>query len=175
MIRALGRMLRGWRAGPDLRIAEDPRFAFAPRTLELRSPAFDDGDEMSAERASPPLAWTGVPAGTRTLALVIEDIDVPLPRPFVHAVAYAIDPATTSLAPGELDDSQLPLGLNSARGTAYRPPRPLPGHGRHRYIFTLLAVDFVPHFDQPPSRGRLLDAIAGHVIALGELTGTHER
>jgi Raf kinase inhibitor-like YbhB/YbcL family protein len=175
MIRALGRLLRGWRAGADLRVAEDPRFAFAPRTLDLRSPAFADGAQMSAERSSPPLAWTGIPAGTKMLALVIEDVDVPLPRPFVHAVAYGLDPVTTALAAGELDDARVPLGLNSARGTTYRPPRPIPGHGRHRYVFTLLAVSFVPHFDQPPSRGRLLDAIAGHVLALGELTGTHER
>jgi Raf kinase inhibitor-like YbhB/YbcL family protein len=175
MMRTLGRLLRGWRPGPDTRVAEDHRFAFAPRTIDLRSPVFADGAELSGEHASPPLAWSGIPPGTKTLALVIEDIDVPLPRPFVHAVAYAIDPAKTTLAAGELDDAQLPLGLNSARGTTYRPPRPLPGHGPHRYVFTLLAVDFVPHFDQPPSRGRLLDAIAGHVLALGELTGTHER
>jgi Raf kinase inhibitor-like YbhB/YbcL family protein len=175
MMRVLGRLLRGWRAGADLRVAEDPRFAFVPRTLDLRSPAFDEGEELSAERSSPPLAWSGVPPGTKTLALIVEDVDVPLPRPFVHAVAYALDPATTSLAAGELEAARLPLGLNSARGTSYRPPRPIPGHGSHRYVFTLLAVNFVPHFDQPPSRGRLLDAIAGHVLALGELTGTHER
>jgi Raf kinase inhibitor-like YbhB/YbcL family protein len=175
MMRVLGRLLRSWRAGADLRVAEDPRFAFAPRTLDLRSPAFADGGEMSAERSSPPLTWSGIPPGTKTLALVIEDIDVPLPRPFVHAVAYALDPAMTSLAAGELDDTLLPLGLNSARGTTYSPPRPIPGHGRHHYVFTLLAVNFVPRFDQPPSRDRLLDAIAGHVLALGELTGTHER
>jgi phosphatidylethanolamine-binding protein (PEBP) family uncharacterized protein len=45
----------------------------------------------------------------------------------------------------------------------------------HRYVFTVLAVDYVPRFDQPPTRGRLLDAIAGHVLALGEITGTRER
>ncbi len=175
MMRALGRLLRGWRAGHDTRVAEDHRFAFAPRTLDLRSPAFADGAEIGAERASPPLAWGEIPPETKTLALVVEDIDAPLPRPFVHAVAYAIDPATRSLAAGTLDDTLLPLGLNGARRTTYLPPRPLPGHGPHRYVFTLLAVDFVPHFDQPPSRGRLLDAIAGHVLALGELTGTRER
>src|ERR1700688_4931523 len=175
MLRVLGRLLRGWRAGAEHRVAEDPRFAFVPRTLDLRSPGFAEGEELSAERSSPPLAWSGVPPGTKTLALIVEDVDVPLPRPFVHAVAYALDPATTSLSAGELDDTLLPLGLNSARGTTYRPPRPIPGHGVHRYVFTLLAVNFVPHFDQPPSRGRLLDAIAGHVLALGELTATHER
>jgi Raf kinase inhibitor-like YbhB/YbcL family protein len=175
MMGLLGRVLRSWRAGADLRVAEDPRFAFVPRTIDLRSPAFAEGDELSAEATSPPLAWSGIPPGTKTLALIVEDVDVPLPRPFVHAVAYGVDPATTSLAAGELDDTLLPLGLNSARGTTYRPPRPIPGHGPHHYVFTLLAVNFVPHFDQPPSRGRLLDAIASHVLALGELTGTHER
>jgi phosphatidylethanolamine-binding protein (PEBP) family uncharacterized protein len=67
------------------------------------------------------------------------------------------------------------MGINGAGKCSYLPPSPIPGHGVHRYVFTLLAVDFVPRFDQTPTRGRLLDAIAGHVIAVGELVGTMER
>jgi Raf kinase inhibitor-like YbhB/YbcL family protein len=174
MIRVLGRMLRGWRPGPDLRVAADQRFAFEPHTIVLRSPAFDEGGEVPTP-SSPPLAWSGVPAGTKMLALIVEDVDAPLPRPLVHAVAYDIDPALASLEAGALgDETLMTLGLNQYRRRSYIGPRPLPGHGLHRYVFTLLAASFVPRFDQPPSRGRLLDAIAGHVLALGELTGTRE-
>jgi phosphatidylethanolamine-binding protein (PEBP) family uncharacterized protein len=67
------------------------------------------------------------------------------------------------------------MGYNGAGRCDYVAPSPLPGHGPHRYYFTLLAVTYVPRFDQTPTKGRLLDAIAGHVAALGELFGIAER
>ena len=173
-MRAFGRLLRRWRAGEEHRVAEDDRFSGAPR-IPLVSAAFAPGGPMPASKASPPLAWRDVPAEARSLALVMEDVDVPFPRPLAHVVAYAIDPATTELPEGALDPARTALGYNGAGGRAYLAPAPIPGHGRHRYVFTLLAIDFVPRFDQAPTRGRLLDAIAGHVVALGELTGTAER
>jgi len=181
MMRALGRRLRGWRAGMEHRVAEDERFFDVPHAIALRSDAFAPDEPMPGSRISPPLRWSGVPADARCLALVVEDVDAPLPRPFVHAIAYAIDPATTSLDPGALGRhgadpaATFGVGYNAMGRLAYVAPSPLPGHGVHRYVFTLLAVDYVPRFDQPPTRGRLLNAVAGHVVALGELTGTAER
>ena len=176
MIRALGRRLRGWRAGEQYRVAEDIRFARAPRELALRSDAFADGAAIPQSKASPPLAWSGTPPQTQCLVLVVEDVDAPMLRPFVHALVYELDPATNALAAGALGrDAGVAMGLNGFGKRAYAPPTPLPGHGPHRYVFTLLAVDYIPHFDQTPNRGRLLDAIAGHVLALGELTGVVER
>ncbi|MBV8751070.1 MAG: YbhB/YbcL family Raf kinase inhibitor-like protein [Candidatus Eremiobacteraeota bacterium] len=176
MIRVLGRRLRGWRAGAQYRVAEDIRFARAPRELALRSDAFADGEAMPQAKTSPPLVWSGVPPATQCLVLVVEDVDAPMLRPFVHALVYELDPATTVLAAGALGgDDDVTMGLNGFGRRAYAPPTPLPGHGPHRYVFTLLAVGYTPHFDQAPTRGRLLDAIAGHVLALGELTGIVER
>ncbi len=102
---------------------------------------------------------------------------MPFPRPLTHAVVYEIAPSTTSLEANALDGKHehVTMGYNGGGGLYYISPAPIPGHGPHRYIFTLLAVDFVPRFDQPPTRGRLLDAVAGHVRALGELMGTAER
>jgi Raf kinase inhibitor-like YbhB/YbcL family protein len=174
-MRLFGRRLRRWRAGAEYRVAEDIRFSGVPRAIALRSPAFADGAEMPTGKASPPLEWSGVPPQAKTLVLVVEDVDAPLLRPMTHALAYAIDPATTSLAAGALGGADVAMGYNGAGRRDYVAPAPLPGHGRHRYVFTLLAVDYVPRFDQPPTRGRLLDAIAGHAAALGELTGTLER
>jgi Raf kinase inhibitor-like YbhB/YbcL family protein len=133
------------------------------------------GGVLAPGSASPPLAWTNVPPQTRMLALVVEDVDAPLLRPLTHALAYAIEPATVSLPAGALDGAAVTMGYNGAGRRGYVAPAPLPGHGPHRYVFTLLAVDYVPRFDQPPTRGRLLDAIAGHVAALGELVGMLER
>ncbi len=175
MIRALGRRMRGLRANEKWLAANEKRFAFVPRGIVLRSPAFADGAPMPASAASPPLAWSGVPDGTAMLALVMEDADVPFPRPVPHAVVYGLEATRTTLAEGEIDVRTLPVGYNVAGMRAYAKPAPIPGHGPHRYVFTLFAVDYVPRFDQPPTRGRLLDAIAGHVLALGTLTGTVER
>jgi len=183
-MRALGRRIRGWRAGAEHRTAEDDRFFDVPHTIELRSDAFAPDEPMPISRLSPPLRWSGVPTEARCLVLVVEDVDVPLLRPFVHAIAYEVDPAATSFAEGALADAhsvpshvetQLALGYNGLGRRAYAAPTPLPGHGPHHYVFTLLAIDFTPRFDQPPTKNRLLDAIGGHVIALGELTGTAER
>jgi Raf kinase inhibitor-like YbhB/YbcL family protein len=173
-MRLFGRRLRNWRAGAEYRVAEDIRFSLAPRAIALRSPAFADGGELPREKSSPPLEWSGVPPQAKMLVLVVEDVDAPLLRPFTHALAYGIDPASTSLAAGALGGGEIAMGFNGAGRRGYAAPAPLAGHGTHRYVFTLLAVDYVPRFDQPPTRGRLLDAIAGHVAALGELTGTAE-
>jgi hypothetical protein len=182
LLRAIGRRLRGRRAGLEYRVAEDDRFFDVPHAIELHSDAFAPGEAMPASRMSPALQWSGVPAAAQCLVLVVEDVDVPLPRPVTHAIAYAIDPATTTLAAGALNrkdgpesDDTYAVGYNGMGRCAYVAPSPLPGHGVHRYVFTLLAVDYVPRFDQPPTRGRLLNAVAGHVVALGELIGTAER
>jgi len=176
IVRFFGRRVRRWRAGPELRVAEDIRFNAVPRTIELRSPAFAFGARMPVD-GSPPLEWSSVPTETQTLVMVVEDVDVPFPRPLTHAIVYEIPPATTSFEKNVLDGKHehVTMGYNVSGGLYYIAPAPIPGHGPHRYIFTLLAVDYVPRFDQPPTRGRLLDAVAGHVRALGELMGTAER
>jgi Raf kinase inhibitor-like YbhB/YbcL family protein len=182
VIRAIGRRLRGWRAGMEHRVAEDDRFFDVPHAIELRSDAFASGEAMPASRESPALQWSVVPAAAQSLVLVVEDVDAPLPRPFTHAIVYAIDPAIMSFTAGAIGRPDSPqtgdeydVGYNGIGRRAYIAPSPLPGHGVHRYVFTLLAVDYVPRFDQPPTRGRLLNAVAGHVVALGELIGTAER
>ena len=162
-------------AAVELRVAEDPRFTYVPRTVELRSDAFRDGEALMQTDVSPPLEWRNLPAGPKKLALVMEDVDVPFPRPLVHAIAYDIDPSATAIAAGALDGAHVTMGYNGSGHQGYVAPAPLPGHGPHRYYFTLLAIDFVPRFDQPPTKVRLLDAIAGRVLALGETHFTAER
>jgi Raf kinase inhibitor-like YbhB/YbcL family protein len=167
--------MRRWRAGPEFRCCEDPRFAFVPRTIELRSAAFTSGGPLPNTDESPPLEWSNVPAGTQSLVLVMEDVDVPFPRPLVHALAHDIAPETTALEAGALAGTHVTMGYNGAGQRGYVAPAPIPGHGPHRYYFTVFAINFEPRFDQPPTKGRLLNAIAGHVLAAGEIYGTAER
>jgi phosphatidylethanolamine-binding protein (PEBP) family uncharacterized protein len=155
----------------------------ATTSIALTSPAFADGEAIPRLHAgagvgddvSPELHWTGVPAGTRQLALFMDDVDVPLPKPLFHSIAI-LEPELSGVGQGEFGDDTTGLrviGTMIGRH-GYSGPRPIPGHGPHRYRFHLLALDRrVP--DEITSAKQLLTVIAGHVLARGMLTGTYER
>jgi Raf kinase inhibitor-like YbhB/YbcL family protein len=184
--RLLGRVLRGRSATENKLIWNHKTVAFSPVVIDLRSPAFASMAQIPASHVgsakggnlSPPLEWRGLPVGTRELVLVVEDADAPLPFAFVHAIAVGISPLLAGLPVGALSTASqglLTLGLNTFGGAAYVGPQPLTGHGPHRYSFQLLALDRSVHFDAPPTRRQLLNAIDGTVIGRGRLDGIHER
>lgn len=153
-------------------------------TLKLSSPAFADGGEIPSkytcegQDVSPPLAWSGVPAGAKSLALVVDDPDAPDPAApkmtWVHWVLYNIPPSASSL--GEAV-SELPAGtlegLNDWRRTGYGGP--CPPVGRHRYFHKLYALDTVLPDLGRPTKARLEARIQGHVIGQAELVGTYRK
>ncbi len=155
-------------------------------TLQLTSPAFKPQGEIpkrhtcDAEDVSPALAWTGVPAGTKSLALVVDDPDAPDPRApkvvWVHWVLYDIPPATGALAEGTTAKT-LPKGalegLNDWKQTGWRGP--CPPVGRHRYFHKLYALDVVLPDLNRPNKAALEKAMKGHVLAEAELVGTYQR
>jgi Raf kinase inhibitor-like YbhB/YbcL family protein len=159
-----------------------PAFA-APAEITVSSAAFRDGGAMPKTTAgkgvgddlSPQLGWAGVPPQTRQLVLIMDDVDVPLPRPLLHAVAV-IDPAVQNVDAGALTPET--AGLRFISGTlghrGYTGPRPIPGHGPHRYRFLVFALD-TPVADGVTSSKALRRQMAGHVLARGMLTGTYER
>jgi Raf kinase inhibitor-like YbhB/YbcL family protein len=118
---------------------------------------------------SPALTWSGLPAGTRSLALMMEDPDATSARPFVHWLAWNIDPARGGLA-----EASVPAGArqgrNSRGDTAYFGPRP---HGSkpHHYHFQLFALDRMLELPVGAGRQQLLAAMNGHVLAKGDLVG----
>jgi phosphatidylethanolamine-binding protein (PEBP) family uncharacterized protein len=153
----IGKLLRNVRAG------------------EHRSPLA--GSDLAApdDITSPQLSWAGLPSQTRQVVLIIDDVDVPLPRPLLHTVAV-IEPSvqnvdTGALQPGTAGMRFIPGGLGH-RG--YAGPRPIPGHGPHRYRFLAFALD-QPIPDGVDTAKTLLKQMAGHVLARGTLTGTYER
>ena len=180
----LGQALGNVRAGAEkLTIAT---LGLAPHgSLSLTSLAFADGarlpDRFTADGAgvSPPLAWRGEPEGTRSLALIVEDPDAPAADPLVHAILFDIAPGTGAIpegAIGEAADAALgETGRNSFLGSGWLPPDPPSGHGAHHYVFQLFALDSPIDLTGHPGRGKLVEAIAGHVIAAGVLTGTYSR
>lgn len=183
-MRFIGRLLRTVHAG-DAHLAWQHPQLQSEASLSLTSSAFADGAAMSAPQAaaatggenrSPPLAWSGVPATALQLALIVEDPDAPLPRPVVHAVIAGIDPQLDGLAEDALRaPSTLKLGKAFLGRIGYSGPAPVPGHGPHRYLFQLFALDRRLSLPAAPTRAQLVAAMAGHVVARGRLVGCYER
>lgn len=160
-------------------------FHVAGKTMELVSPAFAHGDPIpqrytcDGEDVSPPLRWSGVPPTAKSLALIVDDPDAPDPRAprmrWVHWVLFNIPPTVTEL-PENATAERLPAGtregFNDWKRLGYGGP--CPPIGRHRYFFTLYALDTTLALERP-TRSQLEAAMRGHVIATAVLIGTYER
>jgi len=166
-----------------------------PVAIALTSPAFEAGQPIPAkyteegDDVSPPLAWSGLPEGTRELALICDDPDAPIPadpgpEPWVHWVIYKIPAGTESLPEGiaKTGRPDEPAGVLQGRNSwsggqtiGYRGPAPPPGSGTHRYFFKLYALDTELAIEPEQDKEALLEAMSGHVLAEGRLIGSFER
>src|SRR5512135_342817 len=154
--------------------------------MELTSSAFAPNTDIPSlytcegRDQSPPLAWSGVPAGTKSLALIVDDPDAPDPaaprRTWVYWVLYNLPPDAAGLAAGVLP-ANLPAGtregLNDWQRTGYGGP--CPPIGRHRYVHKLVALDVVLGDLGRPAKAAVEKAMAGHVIEKAELVGTYQK
>ena len=155
-------------------------------TLQITSTAFSDNGAIPAlytcdgKDISPPLAWTGIPDGAQSLALIVDDPDAPDPaapqRTWVHWVLYNIPPDVTGLAEA-IKAADLPKvvlgGLNDWKRTGYGGP--CPPIGRHRYFFKLYALDaMLPDLKQP-TKAALEQTMQGHILAQAQMMGTYQR
>jgi Raf kinase inhibitor-like YbhB/YbcL family protein len=154
--------------------------------MRLSSAAFGEGQPIprpytcEGRDVSPPLAWDGVPAGAKSLALIVDDPDAPDPAAprviWVHWVLYNLPAsagglseavATGALPPGTLQ------GINDWGRAGYGGP--CPPVGRHRYFFKLYALDSVLPDLQQPSKAAVMGAMHGHVMGESHLTGTYRK
>ncbi|MBI1985418.1 MAG: YbhB/YbcL family Raf kinase inhibitor-like protein [Rhodospirillales bacterium] len=154
--------------------------------LIMKSSAFTDGQEIprrhtcEGEDVSPPLAWSGAPAGTKSFALIVDDPDAPDPKAprmtWVHWVLYNL-PATAAALPEGVKPAALPAGTgegkNDWKRTGYGGP--CPPIGRHRYFHKLYALDAALADLGTPGKAELERAIKGHVLARAELVGTYQK
>src|SRR6266702_2506096 len=155
-------MLLGTAAGQQLSGRSGPMnitsSAFAQNGAIPKKYTCDGGD------TSPPVAWSDVPAGAKSLALIVDDPDAPDPAAprmtWVHWVLYNLPPSSGGLAEGV---KNLPAG--TAEGM----------NGRHRYFHKLYALDTVLQGLKKPGKAALEKAMQGHVIARAELIGTYQR
>jgi Raf kinase inhibitor-like YbhB/YbcL family protein len=152
--------------------------------MQISSSAFSHNGPIppaytcDGQDVSPPLSWSGMPAGTKSLALVVDDPDAPDPAAprmtWVHWVLYNLPPdgkglaeGAKSLPPGVLE------GLNDWKRTGYGGP--CPPIGRHRYFFKLYALDAVLPDLGRPTKGALERAMQKHVLAQAEIVGTYQK
>ncbi|HVC21587.1 MAG TPA: YbhB/YbcL family Raf kinase inhibitor-like protein [Vicinamibacterales bacterium] len=154
--------------------------------MRLWSPDFDAGTPIpvrftcEGDDVSPSLRWSDVPAGARSLALVVDDPDAPDPAAprmtWVHWVLYDLPRTSSGLEAGvtvdELPEGTLE-GVNDWKQAGYRGP--CPPVGRHRYFVRLYALDRKLPDLHRPSKATLEAAMRGHILAHAELIGTYEK
>jgi len=154
--------------------------------MKLTSTAFADQQSIpkiytcEGKDLSPPLAWSGVPAKAKSLALIVDDPDAPDPAAprmtWVHWVLYDIPVAASGLPEG-VASSALPKGTLEGRNdwdrTGYGGP--CPPVGRHRYFHKLYALDTVLPDLKRPDKAALGQAMKGHIIAETQLVGTYQK
>ena len=151
--------------------------------ISISSDAFNNGNHLPVEHTcdgedrSPALSWNTVPAGTQSIALIVDDPDAP-GKTWVHWVIYNI-PANSSGLPGAvpknktLDDSSL-QGKNDFGRIGYNGPCPPPGKP-HRYFFKVYALDTTPNLKRGATKSQLETAMSGHILAQGEMVGKYGR
>ena len=152
--------------------------------MRITSSAFSDQGAIpvvytcEGKDLSPPLEWSNLPPGTKSLALIVDDPDAPDPAApkmiWVHWVLYNL-PATSAGLPEGV--KTLPAGtkegMNDSKRTGYGGP--CPPIGRHRYFHKLYALDTVLPDLKQPTKARLEEAMKGHVIGEAQLMGTYQK
>jgi Raf kinase inhibitor-like YbhB/YbcL family protein len=159
-------------------------YADPPETIVVTSEAFDHNTNMPLkyshydQNISPDISWSNLPEGTQQIALILDDPVFGMP-PFVHWVAYNI-PSTATGLPEDMSADAIVThpglegminGVNGTSGTGYFGPRP-PNDGKvHTYMFRIYALDYQLNLPDGLNKDRLLDAMDGHILATGLLTG----
>ena len=198
---ALGEALEEVRAGIDQTLFHAVDLRQGMGAITVGSLAFADHapipEKYTADGAgtSPPLHWSGVPPSSSEVVLIVEDADSPTPHPLVHAIAIGIathssdaaEPTLAAEGPGDgaLAEGALSaigdrepteeMGRNSLLGSTWLPPDPPPGHGVHRYVFQVFALEAGERIAGHPGREALRNAVQTRALASGCLIGTYAR
>jgi len=153
----------------------------------LTSETIKEGEFLSDEQiyngygctggnVSPDLEWSNPPEGTKSYALIMHNPDAPMPGGWWHWIVTNIPAAKTSLAKGEIAASPVEMTKTSFGTAGYGGPCPPVGHGKHRYIFTIYALDVesVPSKpDMAPTQIEKL--IEPHTLGKASVMGYFER
>ena len=141
--------------------------------LQLTSSYFSDGGEIPREcgykngNKVPPLTVSGIPEGTKSLALIMDDPDAmePAGKVWVHWVAWNIEPTTTEL------ENLTTEGMTDFGEVGYGGPAP--PDKRHTYVFKLYALDSELDLPDKSTKADVEKAMEGHILEQTQLTGTY--
>jgi Raf kinase inhibitor-like YbhB/YbcL family protein len=152
------------------------------KKMSLSSTAFKDGQAIPVDytcdgkNISPQLHWTGAPANTQSLALIVDDPDAPT-GVWTHWIAFNLSTDTSDLAEDfakSPDASTIKQGTNDFKKTGYGGPCP-PAGKSHRYFFRIFALDTELNLPSGATRKDVDAAMAKHVLAIGQLMGSYQR
>jgi hypothetical protein len=146
-------------------------------SIQITSSAFKEGDRIPRlytcddKNFSPPLAWSDIPTGTVSLAIIMDDPDAPAGT-WVHWVLYNLKPDLTGLDQGKSGGGI--EGINDFRKPGYGGPCP-PKGSNHRYFVKLYALDTRLDVEAGATKSQVESAMRGHILAQGQLMGTYGR
>jgi Raf kinase inhibitor-like YbhB/YbcL family protein len=161
--------------------------------ITVTSPTMKEGERMPVDytadgkNISPPIQWSGLPAGTKEIAMIMDDPVAPTPQPFVHWVIYKIPPTAKGLPenipidpaaamPAELTGAI--QGVSGFRRPIYRGPAPPKPGVSHQYNFKVYALDApleIAPASAPMTKAQLLEAMKGHIIGEGVMVVPYDR
>lgn len=148
--------------------------------MKITSPAFQNNQKIPAQYTcdgnppaggvNPPLNISDIPAGAKSLVLVMDDPDSPTGT-WDHWVVFNMPFATTEI----LENTKAPgiAGINTFGELGYGGP--CPGSGEHRYLFKLYALDSQLDLKEGATKAEIEQAMAGHIMAQAELVGRYSR
>ena len=146
--------------------------------MQLTSSGFSDGDEMPIElgykngNETPALSINGIPEGTKSLALIMDDPDAmgAVGKVWVHWVVWNID-TTKEFITGNPQESGFVEGMTDFGEVGYGGPAP--PDKRHTYVFKLYALDSILDLPEGSTKSELEKAMEGHILEQTQLTGTY--
>lgn len=166
---------------PEPIVTSSNQMPMNQHTLHVRSPAFNHEQSIPSkytcdgENISPPIAFEEIPEDTVSLALIVEDPDVPThirdDGMWNHWVLFNIPPETTRIGEGE--SPQATQGITTSQTLEYQGP--CPPDGMHRYYFKVFALDTILRLPEGTEKESVLEAMEGHILAEAELMGTYTR
>ena len=146
-------------------------------SIQITSTAFNEGEKIPRlytcddQNVSPPLAWTGVPNTTVSLALIMDDPDAPAGT-WVHWVLYNLSPSLTGLEQGKSGNGV--DGKNDFNRSGYGGPCP-PRGSTHRYFIKLYALEIQLDIKAGATKAQVESAMRGHILTQGQLMGRFGR
>jgi Raf kinase inhibitor-like YbhB/YbcL family protein len=175
-------LLTGCGSGSDNDPEFDPKSSLIA-TIDISSAAFEDGDSIPPEytcdgnNTSPPLRWSDVPGGTRSIAILVDDPDAPAGI-FRHCSVYNIPSGTRSLPAGQASTIKLKDStrqtINTFDNIGYSGPCPPEGQ-EHEYVFFIYALSEPLNIRDDATALDMSAALRGKVIGTGSFSGTYVR